>query len=304
MLQYPTGSQWRRWDIQIHSPLSILNNQFPHQEGTGEPNWGRYVSRLEAKRLAVIGVTDYFTIAGYKALQEIQTAGRLKGVTLLPNIEFRLDKFISARSDGKDPRRLNLHVIFSQDVSLTDMEDHFLHELKFNYENTPGEKSERLTLKAANLQQLGERLKKEEESFQQFTSLEVGAMTAVVSFEEIVEHLAGDSRFRGRYLIALPAENWDQIPWTGQDHLARKLLLKGAHFLLASNPNTVAWCLGKPPYMEGVDQFVREFGALKPCVWGSEPIPWSSSATPAPNGAWRGTPVPTIRRTANCAVAG
>jgi len=27
-MDYPMGSIWRKWDFHIHSPLSLLNNQF------------------------------------------------------------------------------------------------------------------------------------------------------------------------------------------------------------------------------------------------------------------------------------
>ena len=42
--KYPKGSEWRKWDLQIHTPFSILNNQF------GDPNneetWDNYVKEL------------------------------------------------------------------------------------------------------------------------------------------------------------------------------------------------------------------------------------------------------------------
>lgn len=35
----PRGSEWRKWDLQIHTPASHLNNQF------GD-NWDTYVKNL------------------------------------------------------------------------------------------------------------------------------------------------------------------------------------------------------------------------------------------------------------------
>jgi hypothetical protein len=58
------GSEWRKWDLHIHSPVSALNNQFPRLP-SGEPDWEAYVTRLESlSDVAAIGVTDYFTIEG------------------------------------------------------------------------------------------------------------------------------------------------------------------------------------------------------------------------------------------------
>ena len=28
MVLYPRGSEWRKWDLHIHTPFSYLNNQF------------------------------------------------------------------------------------------------------------------------------------------------------------------------------------------------------------------------------------------------------------------------------------
>ena len=263
------GSEWRRWDLHVHSPLSILNNQFSRVAGTNTPDWEAYVSALEAQPIAVVGVTDYFTIEGYKELKARQQAGRLQGKRLLANVEFRLDQLVSSKHD-KPPRRLNLHVIFSDDVSIEDLEDHFLRELKFVYENDPVEASKTHSLKPANLAKLGEMLIKQDTGFAGQPPLEVGAKTAVVPLASILGILQNDDRFEDKYVIVLPADGWDDISWTGQDHLVRKLLLQSSDCVFASNPNTIAWCLARPPYTDGEEQFRDEFGTLKPCIHGSD----------------------------------
>ena len=269
MTSYPRGSEWRRWDTHVHTPMSILNNQFPRLPGTSEPDWDQYVTALEQRGMAVYGITDYFTIEGYKTLLPYQAAGRLQGIRLLPSIEFRLDKLVSGR--GADlPKRLNFHVIFSEEVLAQDIEDHFLHDLNFAYENNPHDTGQQFRLKPANLALLGERLKAEEKSFEAMTPIEVGAMSAVVNLDAIVKILTDNDRFKNKYLLALPAEHWDSIPWGGQDHHTRKLLLQRADLVMASNPKTVSWCMGQPPYMEGPTSFVREFRTLKPCIHGSD----------------------------------
>ena len=60
------GPLWRKWDLHVHTPASILDNQFP--TSSGEPDWEAYVQVLERSDMAVIGVTDYFTIEGYRKL--------------------------------------------------------------------------------------------------------------------------------------------------------------------------------------------------------------------------------------------
>src|ERR1700754_1306766 len=66
---YPRGSEWRRWDLHVHTPYSALNNGFG-------ADFDAYAKTLFTKaiseEIAVIGVTDYFTIDGYKQLRSLQ----------------------------------------------------------------------------------------------------------------------------------------------------------------------------------------------------------------------------------------
>jgi hypothetical protein len=52
------GSEWRRWDLHVHTPETILNNQFG--------DWEEYLKTVEAHPdVKVLGVTDYMSIANY-----------------------------------------------------------------------------------------------------------------------------------------------------------------------------------------------------------------------------------------------
>jgi predicted metal-dependent phosphoesterase TrpH len=66
--KYPRGAEWRKWDLQMHTPFSALNNGF------GD-NFDQYAKSLfekaVEKNIAVIGITDYFSIEGYKRLSEL-----------------------------------------------------------------------------------------------------------------------------------------------------------------------------------------------------------------------------------------
>lgn len=124
------GSIWRKWDLHVHTPFSILNNEFGS-------NWDQYVKELFTKAIAnhisAIGITDYFTIDGYKKLKidylnnpkkllDLFTPEEIliiKDILILPNVEFRLNKFVGQS-------RINFHVLFSDDVSIEDIEENDL----------------------------------------------------------------------------------------------------------------------------------------------------------------------------------
>jgi len=269
---YRRGSEWRKWDLHIHSPLSILNNQYP-KLANGDPDWESFIKEIESLDMAVIGITDYFTIKGYKKLKEFKEKGRLSNIyTILPNIEFRLKSVISSKKDGEKPKRLNFHIIFSDEVSIKDIEEHFLHDIYFYYEEDPENPAERRKLKLSNLEELGKKLLNEHEPFQKrgVNAQALGAMQAVVDHSEITDILVNDSRFRGKYIVVLPEDGWSLIEWDGQDHHTRKMLLQKAGMVFSSNPKTRFWCLGKVPYIEGEKHFIKEFITLKPCIHGSD----------------------------------
>lgn len=110
-MRYPKGSEWRKWDLQVHTPFSALNNGF----GNDFEQYAKALfERAVEANIATIGVTDYFSIEGYKRLRELLvTQGRLddllgevvaaqaRDILLVPNIEFRTSVVIT-RDDGRD----------------------------------------------------------------------------------------------------------------------------------------------------------------------------------------------------------
>ena len=264
---YEKGSEWLKWDLHVHSPLSILNNQFPTL-ADGTPDWERYVTRLEQLDLAAVAITDYFTIEGYKKILQYKKEGRLHNTQLIiPNIEFRLNVFV-----GKEAKRVNFHVLFSDQISPADIEDHFLSELKFVYEKDPYRQASSKSLKPANLAELGAKLRKEQPELPGESDLCIGANQAAISIEAIVECLHRQSdRFEGQYILVLADESMSKMNWDGQDHATRKQLLQASQMVFTSNAKTREFLLGKPPtYPDGPEKFVAEFGSLKPAIWGSD----------------------------------
>ena len=266
-----SGSIWRKWDLHVHSPMSILNNQFP-MKSDGFPDWEAYVTKLEQISASVLGITDYFTIEGYKKILEYREQDRLTNVDLiLPNIEFRLNEILYRNPDGKGPKRLNLHVIFSDEISPDVIEDHFLHNLYFESRGNVDGKPFKERLKSSTLEDLGRLLKSQlSQEYAGKSPAIVGAENATVSLENIKHELELSDRFRGKFLVVLDEENTSLIEWGKQDTQTRLTLLQNSHMVFSSNSKTRSWSLGKAPFSDGEDEFVKIFGSLKPCIHGSD----------------------------------
>ena len=74
------GSLWRKWDLHIHNPKSLVQNY----GGDNQDVWERFISELEnlPEEIKVIGINDYIFLDGYKVVRKAKLDGRL------PNIDF------------------------------------------------------------------------------------------------------------------------------------------------------------------------------------------------------------------------
>ena len=275
---YPRGSEWRKWDLQIHTPHSALGNGF------GD-DFTAYVRQMLEKavrnEIAVIGITDYFTIEGYKSLRTLlndssaleklvgrELAAKAARILFLPNIELRTSIIVRDRK-GADSR-VNFHIVFADTLSVEDIEEHFIREIKFTTQADPASKDERWALSPRNLAELGKQLKEQHEPFRGHSDLYVGMMNAVVDHSEVSDVLENKkSIFKDRYLFCLPCdEDLSKCSWDGQGHLARKVLVQKSHVLFSANESTRLFALGHKH--ASPDEFKVEFKGFKPCIHSSD----------------------------------
>ena len=123
----PRGSIWRKWDLHLHTPASIINSY-----GNSENVWEDYITDLEAlsEDFKVLGINDYLFLEGYERLKyEKETNNRLNNIDLLlPVVEFRIRKF--AGVEFRNTKRINLHVIFSNELQVNTIKGQFLQALE------------------------------------------------------------------------------------------------------------------------------------------------------------------------------
>ena len=130
------GSEWKKWDLHVHTPFSIYQRFGNNDDAT----WEKYIDDLEnlTEDFAVIGINDYLFLDGYAKLKREQDDNfRLSNLKLLPVVEFRIEKF--AGINFEQLKRINLHVIFSDDVPLETIQSQFLNTLEQSYYLEGGE---------------------------------------------------------------------------------------------------------------------------------------------------------------------
>lgn len=255
--RWPRGSEWRRWDLHVHTPESRLGSPFSGS------SWDEYVTALEtaaaAARISVIGVTDYMTLDGYERLfAEKKENGRLSTVELLlPNIEFRM---MPQTTDGK---ALNLHLLVDPSEN-----DHIekikraLRNLKFIYDGQPFGccREELIAFGRAQDPQL-----KDDEA-----AYTLGIRQFKPDRTAIKNWLDGEKWLRSNSLIGI-ANGKDGISGLPIDGFGaiRDEILKWSHFVFSGNPRDREHYLGLKTGTSK-EEIIRQYRSLKPCVHGSD----------------------------------
>ena len=260
---YPRGSEWRRWDLHIHTPLSGLNNQYP-KNSDGSPDWDQFINRLdEIKGVSVIGMTDHFFIDGYKKVLEFKKQGKLENFDLiLPNIELRLDTFV-VKHKSKD---INFHVIFSNELEIEVIEKEFIEALDIQISGSISGLEGARKLNERSIIEIGTWVKEHHSSFKNDSVKEAAFKNITVSLKDVQKLLRKDL-FKGKFLLILSGHEWADIDWN-QAYLTKINFLQTAHILETGSSDTINWALGKKDLSK--EDFIKELGALKPCIFGSD----------------------------------
>lgn len=80
MGKYPTGSEWRIWDLHFHTPASY---DYKNKAVTNE----EIIDILASNNVSVVAITDHHII-DVARIKQLQSLGVNKNITVLPGIEF------------------------------------------------------------------------------------------------------------------------------------------------------------------------------------------------------------------------
>lgn len=249
MNEYIRGSEWRKWDLHIHTPASIVQ----HYGEDNEETWEKYITDLEnlPKQIKVLGINDYLFIDGYKKVKKYKDSGRLKNIDLiLPVIEFRIKMFAGVQFENL--KRINLHVVFSEKLSAETIQNQFLNAMTSKYKLTK-EIEWNGVIDRQSLIDLGNKIiasAPETEREKYYSPLIEGFNNINVNVEDVKQILESSSYFKDSYLIGIGKTEWDELRWTDSSIAEKKNIIQEADIIFTAAENEQKYYTAKQKLKE------------------------------------------------------
>nr|WP_255250215.1 hypothetical protein [Enterobacter cloacae] len=252
MKRFPNGSDWRKWDLHVHTPQSSLENQYGN-------DWDAYLSAIEAfgDEIAVIGATDYCTITGYERLLAYRAQGRIANIeAVFPNIEFRITP------ETQKEKGVNIHLIINpEDVGHVDKIKHALGRLHFRYDEQNYSCSDQqlteLGIAVAGLSSPERNLR---DGINQFKP----------SFDTFEDWLRGETWLRDNAIIIASNSSGDGISGLRDNGLlaVRQNIYRLVDAIFSGNPQDCEYFQDRGS--DSRAEVIRKYGKLLPCFHGSD----------------------------------
>ncbi len=273
---YSRGSEWRRWDIHIHTPGTMKNDQY--EGSTIDEKWDKFYEDINnyvgdetdpERTISVIGITDYFSIDNYK---KVIADDRLpKSVDLvLPNVELRITPVTGSGSP------INVHCIFNPEIE-DKLDAIFFSNLDILGTNNPAGRS--------GLINYGRELanKMNIDGVNDATAIKMAIENCVVNFSDLETLFASNAELRDNTIIGVSNSSRDGVSGCRQhrdymetlsgtgsqlDSVIRRIF-RLSDIIFSGNPKNRDFFLGLTENAN--EKFIEEnYGSLKPCFHGSD----------------------------------
>lgn len=232
------GSEWRIWDLHVHSPASFHWNAgkclSEMSDSEKEISMAEMFSAIEKSATAVFMVNDYWTFDGYLEFKKyIKTKNLILTKTVFPGMEIRVE----APTDY----RLNVQIILSDELSVQQLKD-FKSNLKIRTPNTPIQISEESII---NFAKTLDDSKAAHHGYKSITTLnekelfELGCKTIEITKESLSE--AMKALPNGMGYIIMPFETSDglkKLNWKKHPH-ADNYFMQSSHIFESRDDETI-----------------------------------------------------------------
>ncbi len=123
MIHPVRGSEWRKWDLHLHSPYNLIKGKGEYTSITDED----FISKIKKENISAIGLTNYirFVDEDYILKEKLEA----EGIVVFLNLELRLT------ASNKDEKLLDYHIIFDNQLTKKEIET-FLANLEIEIGST------------------------------------------------------------------------------------------------------------------------------------------------------------------------
>lgn len=265
-MDFCRGSEWRRWDLHIHTPQTKKNDQFIGS--TPQEKWNNFYENVLAyidsddstKKVAVLGITDYFSIENYrKVISDGILTDRFE--LILPNIEMRITP-VSSRA------AMNIHFICNPNI-VSQLDVKLFSQQMFKHSN--GQTFRAVKDDFIKLGQIVDVTLIGEAAYRK------GIDQFVVDLSNLKKILENDKELRENIIVAVSNSSNDGVsgignpsrPNANSDLTAiRDDLYYFADIIFCATESSIKYFLGEGTLSR--EQIVQKYGRLKPCVHGCD----------------------------------
>lgn len=267
---YPAGSEWRRWDLHVHTPDTNKNDQYEgHTSSEKWENFYKSISRYVGdgsdpqKAISVIGITDYVTLDNYKKVcKDNKLPSCIK--LIIPNVEMRI-----VPVSGQSP--VNVHFLFEPSI-IENLDTRFFYKLEIKHAGIPYHPIQK------ELLDLGRAMFPEQKD--EKTLIKAAVERFIIPWEQIDKLFQNDPELRKHVFIGITNNSKDGLSGVGKKELCEyssgkqtdlylQSIYSACDMIFSATPSDINYFLGKKNNCPK-QSIIEKYGSLKPCIIGSD----------------------------------
>ena len=267
------GSEWKKWDLHVHTKGTNKNDQFTSQDF--DTFCSVFFRKAIDKNITAIGVTDYFCIKNYKKVKEYVSKIEekkdftddekefIKNIFLLPNVELRM----LPTTDKK--RLINIHCLFNPEY-IDSLENDFFTSIEYSAGS-----GKKYKMNRQGMIDLGKEI---DSNLDGDEAYKTGVNNFVVTVSDLQKLLDENKKFRENTIVVVSNSSQDGASGlqkhydmfeegSGSLDGVRQAIYKLSDLIFSGNKSDIDYFLGKKTDKEEV---LSKCGSLKACVHGSD----------------------------------
>jgi len=273
--KYKRGSEWRKWDLHVHTKDTNKNDQF--SSSSFKEFCKVFFKKALENNIQAIGVTDYFSISNYKKVVDfvndidsckdfnLEERKSIKEIFILPNVELRM------MPSTDKAKLINIHCIFNPEY-VKSLENNFFGSIE--YSAGVGKK---FKMNYQGMMDLGKSL---DSSLNDENAYKKGVNSFVVSHSDLQKLIDENSYFKENTIIVVSNSNKDGASAfnkhfdlfendveSGLDAV-RKSIYSISQCIFSSNKSDRDYFIGEKG--DDKDTVIQKCGSLKACIHGSD----------------------------------